>query len=63
MSAASLDSGRSAGLALGPNPKSIGGVKIASIVNFFIGLAIFTGGFVTFEPATYELVLSSFLGV
>ncbi len=63
MSAASLDSGRSAGLALGPNPKSIGGVKIASIVNFFIGLAIFTGGFVTFEPAPYELVLAAFLGV
>lgn len=63
MSAASLDSGRSAGLTSSPNPRSIGGVKIASIVNFFIGLAIFTGGFVTFEPAPYELVLAAFLGV
>ncbi len=50
-------------LTIGPNPKSIGGVKIASIINFFIGLAIFTGGFVTFEPAPYELVLAAFLGV
>ncbi len=50
-------------LIAGPNPKTIGGVKISSIMNFFIGLAIFTGGFVTFEPAPYELILAAFLGV
>ena len=63
MSDASLNPGRSQGLAIGPNPKTIGGVSIASIVNFFIGLAIFSGGFVTFEPAPYELLLAAFLGV
>ena len=50
-------------LTVGPNPKSIGGIKISTIINLFLGLAIFTGGFVTFEPAPYEIILAAFLGV
>lgn len=46
-----------------PYPKTIGGVRISAILNFFIGLAIFSGGFVTFEPAPYELLLAAMLGV
>lgn len=47
----------------GSAPKTIGGVKASSIMNFFMGLAIFMSGFVTFEPAPYELLLAAMLGV
>ncbi len=36
---------------------------IRAISNFFIGLAVFLGGFVLFEPAPYELLLAVLLGV
>ena len=50
-------------LKVSPNPKSIGGIKISMLMNCVLGLAIFTGGFVTFEPAPYEVLLAAFLGV
>ncbi len=52
-----------ASLTVGPNPKSIGGFKISTLMNLVLGLAIFTGGFVTFEPAPYEIILAGFLGI
>jgi O-antigen ligase len=52
----------SASIVASPNPSSIGGIKISTIMNIFLGLAIFTGGFVTFEPAPYEVILAAFLG-
>ncbi len=52
-----------ASLHVSAKPKSIGGVKISTIMNFILGLAIFTGGFVTFEPAPYEIILASFLSI
>ena len=39
------------------------GLKVSTLTNFMIGLAVFLGGFVTFEPAPYELFLAAFLGV
>ena len=36
---------------------------IQVISNFFIGLAVFLGGFVLFEPAPYELLLAALLAV
>ncbi len=50
-------------LTTGPNPKTIGGIKISTLMNCILGLAIFTGGFVTFEPAPYEVILAGFLGL
>lgn len=50
-------------LTMGPIPKTVGGVKISTITNVFIGLAIFLGGFVTFEPAPYEVLLAALLGI
>lgn len=50
-------------LKVSPSPKSIGGIKISTLMNCVLGLAIFTGGFVTFEPAPYEVLLAAFLGV
>ena len=52
-----------ASLTVGPNPKSIGGIKISTLMNIFLGLCIFTGGFVTFEPAPYEILLAAFLSI
>jgi len=43
-------------LKVSPNPKTIGGIKISTLMNCVLGLAIFTGGFVTFEPAPYEVI-------
>lgn len=50
-------------LKVSQNPKTIGGIKISTLMNCVLGLAIFTGGFVTFEPAPYEVLLAAFLGV
>lgn len=46
-----------------PTLQTIGGIKISFITNCFIGLAIFLGGFVTFEPAPYEVVLAGLIGI
>jgi len=50
-------------LTMGPLPKTVNGVKVSTITNVFIGLAVFLGGFVTFEPAPYELLLAALLGI
>ncbi len=34
-----------------------------NLTNVFVGLAVFSGGFVLFEPAPYELILAAILGV
>lgn len=36
-------------------------IKASSVANIFIGLAVFLGGFVVFEPAPYELLLAAML--
>lgn len=45
-----------------PTLQTIGGIRISFITNCFIGLAIFLGGFVTFEPAPYEVLLAGLIG-
>ncbi|MEO1142147.1 MAG: O-antigen ligase family protein [Pseudomonadota bacterium] len=40
-----------------------GGLNASLITNFFIGLAVFLGGFVLFEPAPYELLMAGMMGM
>ena len=39
------------------------GIRLDRLANFAIGLAVFLGGFVIFEPAPYELILVALLAV
>ncbi|MEM7289642.1 MAG: hypothetical protein AAF412_04595 [Pseudomonadota bacterium] len=39
------------------------GVRFDRLTNFALGLAVFMGGFVIFEPAPYELFLSALLAI
>jgi len=39
------------------------GIPAGLIANFFIGLSVFLGGFVLFEPAPYEIVLAAMIGI
>lgn len=42
---------------------SPGKASINALANWFIAIAVFLGGFVMFEPAPYELLLSAMLGM